>query len=206
MQQGKGRFLSPVPSRAGTTGTRYQWVQTPGATRASAKPHPISEGLAAGAPGQLGCSVAATWEQVGGTGAEELCDMSWERFHQELIHSFGSCLCSSPLPRPLPEWCCSYVWTWPCALLGPTCWFEFWLHCGPISSYRHVWRPGLLQTLATSSTHLVLHCLASPVGNLAPGWSSHFGSSPMYSLQQDPTAILCLKQGMQHFRVDSKII
>ena len=69
MQQEKGRFPSPVPSGAGTVGTRCQWVQTLGAPTASAKPRPPAEGLAAGAPGQLGRSAAATWEQAAGKGA-----------------------------------------------------------------------------------------------------------------------------------------
>ena len=145
----------------------------------------------------------------------ELHEMSWERLHHGLTLSLGSCLCSSPHPGSLSEWSCSYVWPRPCALLVPTWWFEFWLDCGPISSYRHIWRPGLLAgpgyDPGTSSTRLALPCLASPIGSSAPGWpclaeKTHFGSSPTYPLWQDTTATLCLKQGMHHFRGDSATI
>lgn len=69
MQQGKGRFPSTVPLGTVTVGTICQWVQIPGAPTASAKPRPLSEGLAAGAPGQLGRRVAATCERAAGKGA-----------------------------------------------------------------------------------------------------------------------------------------
>lgn len=182
MQQGKGRFPSPVLG-AGTVGPRRQWVQTPGAPTDCKTSSPLRGfGWWCCGPARMQCSCNL---------GKGLCEMSWERLHQELIPSLGGCLCSSPRSGSLTLRCCSYVWAWPRALLVLTCWFEFWLDCGPISSYRHVWRPGLLAGPGyhpwTSSTRCALPCLVSPVGSPAPGWPScaektHFGSSPTYPL------------------------
>lgn len=53
-------------------------------------------GLAASAPGQFRCAVAAAWEQAAGTG---VCGTSWEKSLWQLTPSLQSC---SPAPTPGP--------------------------------------------------------------------------------------------------------
>lgn len=115
MQQGKGRFPSPVLG-AGTVGTRRQWVQTPGAPTDSAKPHLPSEGLAGGAAGQLGCSAAVTWERGCVRWAGRGSTRSWSLHLGAACApalALGPCLCDAAAmsePGHVP------CWSWPADL------------------------------------------------------------------------------------------
>lgn len=121
----------------------------------------LSEGLA----GPSG--MATVWDQATGNGAVRPSGRGSIRgwpLHWPL--------CSSPCPRSLPHWCCSYAWAWPC-------WLEFWLDCGPILSYCCAWRSVLLPEPGchpwASSACLALPCLPHwlPSSHLTfPRWAN----------------------------------
>lgn len=85
----------------------------------------------------LGQALATIWDQATGKGAvwDQLGEApsGADPFTQEM-----------PVLQSLSEWCWSHAWAQPLALWVPSCWFEFWLDCGPVLSYRYIWRPILL--------------------------------------------------------------